>query len=208
MRYIFTLTTGRSGTAWLAKLLSQFPDTQVHHERLKPDDWGLNTPDISTLMEYNTKGNTERVRQFWLQKVNFLETNVKSGTYVETSHTLGKAGLIENLDLFPEHNIVLLERNPIKVMHSMMRRGDYKCLGNMWIWLLDPGYALNHSRPKGKTQKDLCQWYVSEMNLRIQDLLTKNRVNTVLHKTGIHETGPLLKKLGYTGAFYDPGPVN
>lgn len=208
MHYVFTLTTGRSGTAWMAEFLKNIPDSECHHERLGPRAWGRMTPDISTLMEYNTLGNTRSVRQFWKQKAEFLDANVKAGTYVETSHVLSKAGLIENIDLFPGHTIILLDRDPEKVARSMIRRGDYTCIGNIWIWLLDPGYAMNKSRPKGQTQEDLCHWYVSEMKLRRENFLENFKFNHVSFETGVSKPHQILTDMGYHGEFYAPPPIN
>lgn len=208
MHCVFTLTTGRSGTAWLAEFLKNLPSCESHHERLGPKAWGLVTPDISTLMAYNYLGNTEPVRQFWERKAEFLDANVKTNTYVETSHVLAKAGLIENIDLFPDHTIILLERDPQKVVRSMVKHGNYTSIGNTWLWLLDPGYAMNQSRPKGYTQEDLCQWYVSEMNLRKENFLKNHEFNYVHFKTGESDPGRLLRKLGYYGRYTDPGPMN
>ena len=39
--YVFTITTGRSGTNFLAELLaSNLNDAEVHHEQLNYQDWG------------------------------------------------------------------------------------------------------------------------------------------------------------------------
>jgi len=48
MKLIFTLTAGRTGTMYLAELLrANLPDTEVHHEILEYDSFGVDTPEIS-----------------------------------------------------------------------------------------------------------------------------------------------------------------
>src|SRR6266849_1968222 len=95
--FVFTMTTGRSGTAYLAGLLAaNLPDVESHHELLGWDQFGVNTPDLSHMTLFNSQGNIETVRSFWRQKLARIAA-APSRFYVETSHLLMKAGLVENL---------------------------------------------------------------------------------------------------------------
>src|ERR1700674_19694 len=95
--FIFTMTTGRSGTQYLAELLGHnLPDAECHHEFLQWDSFGVDTPDVSHMCLFNSKGNIEKVVAFWDQKLKRIAATPHR-FYVETSHMLMKAGLVENL---------------------------------------------------------------------------------------------------------------
>ena len=135
---IFTHTTGRTGTAWLAELFRLNTDAGewvIHHERLNWYDYGINTPDIRQMRGYNEHG-YESVKSFWTAKL--VKINKMSENYVETAHMLCKAGLIEACPMLGEHRIIRLWRPLEKVVTSMVKRGDYVGHGNHWFWYLDP----------------------------------------------------------------------
>ena len=68
-RFVFTLTPGRTGTAYLAQLLrANLPHAEVHHEILGYDAFGVDSPDLSHLMQFNSRGNTPHVQAFWRRK--------------------------------------------------------------------------------------------------------------------------------------------
>lgn len=148
-KFIFTLTTGRSGTAYLASLLNKFiPQADVFHEHIGYDKIGFLTPDISTLVAFNNRGFDSLVKDFWEQKWMFIEQN-DSDIYVETSHQLMKAGLVEycyellgdNKEL--EFHFIQLERDMTDTVISHLSRNDFTRPENMWLWYLDPDYSNN-----------------------------------------------------------------
>ena len=51
--YIFTLTGGRTGTAWLAEFLAANLHIPAIHEPLDIDDFGANMPDIRLMRSFN-----------------------------------------------------------------------------------------------------------------------------------------------------------
>ena len=106
MIFVFTLTAGRTGSLFLAQLFhDHFPGAACFHEHLSYESFGLDTPDLSTLLLFNSVGNVPRVREFWKNKVKRM-LNVNSSMYVETSHVLIKAGLVENItELCQDHDI-------------------------------------------------------------------------------------------------------
>ena len=60
----FTITAGRTGSAWLASFLSA--NLKAHAiEPLEIDDFGVKMPDIRTMRSFNNFGNNDFVRQFW-----------------------------------------------------------------------------------------------------------------------------------------------
>ena len=171
-QFVFTMTTGRSGTASLAEFLgANLPDAQCHHEFFGWDQFGLNTPELSHMTLFNSQGNIEKVQAFWRQK---LARIAESPTrfYVETSHVLMKAGLMENLALLTKvgHvHLVNLHRDAIGTIKSFRARADFLNKGNMWLWYLDPDYPRNlcNARELAKLGiNGVCLWYIAEVRLR------------------------------------------
>ena len=160
---IFTHTTGRTGSAWLAELFRLNTDWECHHEQLSWYDYGVHTPDIRQMRGYNECG-YRRVRGFWNNKITEMPEN-----YVETAHMLCKAGLLEARPMLGEHRIIRLWRPLEKVVTSMVKRGDYVSHGNHWLWYLDPLYRDNFVDSEPFEQYGavgLCAWYWHEMNAR------------------------------------------
>lgn len=171
---IFTITTGRSGTAFLAQLLrANLSDAEVNHEILRYDAFGVDTPDLSDMVQFNAFGNTNKVRAFWKRKLSRIATKPK-GVYAETSHLLAKAGLLENIAPLADGRtiyIVLLRRDVVKVLSSLQSRYDFLNKGNMWLWYLDPDYPrkiVDTAPFKKRGWSGICLWYVCEMLTRAE----------------------------------------
>ncbi len=174
-RALFTITTGRSGTAYLAELLRlNVPGAECHHEILSYAGFGVDSPDLSDLTQFNALGNTVKVQRFWAQK--FARIAAKEcSLYVETSHQLAKAGLLENLTRLTSEGvdvlIVDLRRDVTKTVCSLIRRYDFLNKGNMWLWYLDPDYPKKILDPAVLLPRGwlgLCLWYVCEMRTRAE----------------------------------------
>ena len=173
-KFIFTLTPGRSGTRYLANLLhDNLPDAEVHHERTGFDRFGVDTPEVSHFTLFNTKGNVSKVRQFWSQKLRRIADG-EYRIYVETSHLLMKAGLVENIDVVRqsgEVHFIILKRDIKQILWSFKRRFDFINTGHMWLWYLDPNYPrrivdsapFRSSGPNGTTL-----WYICEIYARAE----------------------------------------
>ena len=150
--YVFTLTAGRTGTAWLAAFLGDsLPDCDAHHEILGYDRFGVDTPDLSHLTLFNSKGVCDEVRAFWQRKLARVAA-CRRTWYVETSHVLMKAGLVEHLDLLAgagssRIHLVSLSRDIVATVASYSQRGDFSNVGNQWLWYLDPDYPQNILHP-------------------------------------------------------------
>ena len=173
-RAVFTITTGRSGTKFLAQLLSaNLPEAEVHHEQRAQSDWGVNCPDVSHLTAFNQAGNTAYVRAFWQQKLARI-ASANTTYFAEASHTLAKAGLVENLDLLADSgtvDLIYLKRNIADTAVSLSHRFDFCTKGNMWLWYLAPNYAnvMMDFRPLARFgQIGLAIWYVIEMRARAE----------------------------------------
>jgi hypothetical protein len=140
-RTVFTLTGGRTGTAWLADFLSRNMDLKAVHEPLGIHDFGETMPDIRTMRCFNTHGNDAFVRAFWDRKF----AAISGDNYAETNHTLGKCGLIENLaesPLVAEATVVILQRDMVKQCASHVIRTDFVNITIPWQWYLVPSYPL------------------------------------------------------------------
>ena len=140
-KYIFTLTAGRTGTAWLASFLEHCTGERCIHEPYGIDQLGVVMPDIKTLLTFNHRGNNEHVRDFWNKKFSTIDGRP---FYAETNHTLGKCGLIENLAehrISKNSRIIILRRNIVKQCVSYLVRHDFANNTIAWQWYLWPNYA-------------------------------------------------------------------
>ena len=184
---LFCFSTGRSGTLYLSKLLSDnLIDAEVHHERTGHERMGLDSPDASHFMAFNSLGNTEHIRSFWRQKLNALRVG-RGASYAETSHFPGKAGLIENLPYLAKEklaqeksagdtplqiHVVYLYRDELEVAWSLYNRFDYYNRGWSWLFYLDPLYPRNivNSQPylDYSGGGGVCLWYCREMAARAE----------------------------------------
>lgn len=173
-RFVFTITPGRTGTTYLAKLLEQaVPDAECHHERTGFDRMGAHSPDASTFMLFNSHGNVGEVRDFWRRKFALIRHG-RGSTYIETSHYLAKAGLIENLDLLGDDaqiELIDLRRDLFSVVWSTANRFDFANRGFTWLFALDPAYPRRIIDPAPLRKHGMvgdCLWYVAEMYTRAE----------------------------------------
>jgi hypothetical protein len=103
---IFTLSAGRTGTAWLSAFLAVNFNCYALHEPLSIEDFGNRMPDIKIMRSFNEAGNNAIVKDFWKRKLSMLSPNM----HTETNHTLGKCGLIENISLtqLAKKNLIII----------------------------------------------------------------------------------------------------
>lgn len=169
---IFTFTTGRSGTAWLAEFFRQNlgeHSPSIYHEILDPYAFGTVTPEVSILMRYNSIGPCDPVVEaFWRYKAQTVH-RAEGDIYVETSHVLCKAGLIDFIELFPQPRVIFLKRDRELVKASMQRRLDYINFGTIWLFYLDPRYERNLTTVKTVGQETMIDWYLDEMEARAEE---------------------------------------
>jgi hypothetical protein len=171
-QFVFTLSTGRSGTAYLAELLRQnLPDVECHHEFTSWGHFGVDTPDVSHMTLFNSQGNVETVQAFWRGKLARIAAT-PSACYVETSHLLMKAGLVENLRPLTADgtvHLIALERDPYATIVSFRNRFDFWDKANRWLWYLDPDYPCNlvpSHELFAHGINGLCLWYILEIRAR------------------------------------------
>jgi hypothetical protein len=170
--FVFTVTTGRSGTVFLTNLLKYNLDfANIYHERTGPYGFGVHTPEASHFMQFNHFGLTNSISEFWLLKFQYA-LNEFCNYYIETSHFLAKAGLIENLDILPNDisiKLIHLTRETEKIALSLFNRGEFQNFGWTWLFTLDPRYTntIVSSKPFYKFgPMGFSIWYVLEMRAR------------------------------------------
>jgi len=165
----FTITAGRTGTAWLADFLSKNLDIDCVHEPLDIEDFGVNMPDIKTMRAFNTYGNCDIVKAFWKRKLDNIPADK---VYGETNHTLAKCGLLENLaerDMAGRTTIMILRRNKVKQCVSYLVRNDFANVASEWQWYLAPSYRRKIIDPTPFFefgQAGIAIWYCFEMDAR------------------------------------------
>lgn len=131
------------------------------------------TPSVPVLLAYNHYGFNDEVHAFWSRKwADILRQ--PSQVWVETSHLLLKAGLIEALELLdPTHEIhlVALTRDRKSLVRSYLERGDFQRYGERQMWYLDPT-APRHLVPVppslATTSLGLSAWYTLEIEARTE----------------------------------------
>lgn len=171
-RYVFCMTPGRSGTHYLTELLKvNLPEAEVHHEILGFDKFGVDSPDISHMTLFNSVGNVDKVRGFWEQKLKRIAARPVE-CYVETSHLLMKAGLVENLDCLRgtgDVHFVCLHRDIVLTIFSYLRNSLFANKIMWWSQFLDPAYPRKMVNPQPMEKFGLvgvCLWYVYEVMAR------------------------------------------
>jgi hypothetical protein len=216
-RYIFTLTGGRTGTAWIAELLKQNLGIAAVHELLGIDDFGTRMPSIRVMRSFNDRGSDEFVRGFWNNKL--AEIAELSG-YAEANHTLGKCGLIENLAASPmasEAVVLVVRRAKLPQCLSHIMRGDFLNITVNWQWYLDPGYRNVIVNPQPFLrfgQMGQTMWYLHEMEARqlyyLRTYAQRVRMIEVDFSTMTTQAGAeaLLAELGHAGAVRLPPARN
>jgi hypothetical protein len=172
-RFVFAITTGRSGTAYLADLLgSNLEDAAVFHERTGWLNFGVVTPDLSDFTVFNSVGNVPKVQAFWKRK---LERNLAGPkrVHAEASHLLAKAGLLENIGLLTGQGVtvemIVLHRDVLATLWSFYNRFDFVNNGLAWAFYLDLAYPnvivdATPFRSHGVAGRAL--WYIYEMRVR------------------------------------------
>lgn len=171
-KFLFTITTGRTGTTYLSKLLGEnLPNAEVHHERIRYTTMGMDCPDASHMMQFNSIGKSEHVKKFWKIKSDRTIVN-RPKLYAETSHFNVRAGLIESIENFTSKGkvkLLHLHRNKLDVVWSFYNRFDFANIGFSWLFSLDPDYPNVIVQSEEYLKYGMAGraiWYVDEMSAR------------------------------------------
>lgn len=185
-KQIFTITAGRTGTAWLSQFIKANSSFDSVHEPLGIEDFGVKMPNIGTMRIFNEYGFTDKVKSFWVSKFKFIDN---TRLYAESNHTLSKCGLIEYLanftEISKEASIILLRRkNKVKQAVSYLSRGDFFHVTMQWQWYLSYRYKKLLLNPKPFLEHKMIGvvfWYIYEMEARQEyyKLLYGDRFNFI-----------------------------
>jgi len=196
-RLVYSISTGRCGTVFLTNLIREnLPERSavVRHERFGPLNFGVHTPDLSHMTGFNTFGNVDYIREFWRRKLNH-DVAEAAPTYVEMSHVLAKAGLLENLDLLGDAitiDIIVLTRRIEDIVWSYVNHFDFMNFGFMWPFTLDPRYPntiLRLQPLKNLSPARIAHWYVCEMWTRAAyyEQLLRDATNVRFHRVRLED---------------------
>ncbi|WP_205877391.1 hypothetical protein [Leisingera sp. NJS204] len=204
--FIFTLSAGRTGTAWLAQFLKDNLQINSVHEPLGVEDFGKAMPEIRHMRSFNTLGMDGMMWDFWQKKLASLQA-----PYAESNHTLGKCGLIEALadsSICNRTTVIILRRDLAKQCASYVGRNDFQNITISWQWYLDMSYANTIVTPSAFRQLGQigwALWYALEMEARYAYYLLKfgqqiNFVETTLEEATKPEgAARLLAALNHSG---------
>jgi hypothetical protein len=157
---IFTVTPGRSGSKYLAALLSTVPGVASHHEP---------SPDFASVMR-RAQQDPEIAFSFLRHKKLPAIAEYTDPVYVETSHLFCK-GFLEPLllmEIYPK--LIFLRRHPTDVAWSLVERGTIPTrTSSGCLYLLDPRdpNVLPLKGWESMTDYQLCFWYALEIERRL-----------------------------------------
>ena len=158
-RLIFTVTTCRSGTAYLSTIMGLAKNVYSVHEPL---------PEFADLMR-DVQKRPGMARRFLLEKKLPAILSCPADIYIETSHLACKGFLMPLLELGVIPDIIIHSRPAREVSLSMLRMGtvpgrNHKSL-RFYLTPDDPGVL---ELPDWRNLQDyqLCYWYCLEIERR------------------------------------------
>jgi hypothetical protein len=158
-RLIFTVTTGRSGTAYLWRILELLPGIAARHE---------SSPLFTDVLR-EVQSRPEVARDFWRERKLPAIRACGRSVYVETGHLFCKGFLEPLLELGFTPDLILLSRPHREVALSLLALGTIpgRTPGGL-RWYLgpdDPG-VLPLADWCALTDYQLCYWYCREIERR------------------------------------------
>jgi len=158
-RLVFTVATGRCGTAYLAELFKFLPGVHSDHEP---------PPEFADVMRH-VQEHPPLAIQFLMEKKLPAIAAINAPIYVETSHLFCKGFLEPCLDLGLKPSLVALSRPPRQVALSMFKMGTIPGRTDKGLRFYlspeDPG-VLPVTDWKTLTDYQLCYWYCLEIARR------------------------------------------
>jgi hypothetical protein len=159
-RLIFAVSTGRSGTAYLAQILGCVPDVSSHHEAKPKFSKALRPVQQDARLAY----------KFWIKEKLPIIAKDPAPIYAETSHLFCKGFAEPLLDLGVVPDLIMLTRPYRQVALSFCRFGTIPGRTAQGLKYLvgpaDPGVL---SMPDWQEMDDyqLCFWYCLEIERRM-----------------------------------------
>ena len=156
-RLIFTVTTGRSGTKYLAYLLSLIKDVHSEHEAL-PGFHEYFRPIVEGKYSY---------QKFWLEKKLPYISKLDSKIYSDVSHIACKGFLESLLDMDIKPSLIVLKRDKRDVAKSLWRLNTIPNRtesGMKYLLSPDDSDVLKIGGDISKlSDYQLCYWYTLEI---------------------------------------------
>ncbi|MGH7789225.1 MAG: hypothetical protein ACRERC_20315 [Candidatus Binatia bacterium] len=156
---VFTVTAGRSGTTFLARLFAALPDVASLHEP---------APHFQFFMR-QAQHDPAAARRFWLEYKLPQIAAEPTARYAELSHMFGKGFLEPLLALGIVPRVVMLRRHPRLVAASWQARGATPGRGKRGLKLHlrpDDPDVLPYPNWHAATDYQLCFWYALEIERR------------------------------------------
>lgn len=190
-RPIFTITTGRSGTRYLARLLRYVPNVGSYHE---PE------PKFSDVMR-KAQLDPRAAYEFWVLKKLPRIASEPAPVYIETCHLFCKGFVEPLLELGFIPDLIILSRSNRSVASSLYRLDIIPGRGEKGDkWLLSPEDPRVLPLPGWQALHDyqLCYWYCLEIEHRSQryaNMLGRMGARVVQVSLGQIRTTPGFNKL-------------
>lgn len=160
-RLIFTVTTGRSGTNYLADVLAALPGVACFHEP---------APAFSECMR-DVQEDSRVAYRFWIEHKLPAIASRRERIYIETDHAFCKGFLEPLLDLGVVPDLIILSRPMRAVASSMYQLNSIPCRTEAglryWLHPEDPG-VLPLPDWRGLDDYQLCYWYCLEIARRAE----------------------------------------
>lgn len=189
--FVFTVTTGHSGTMYLAKLLESCPNSYVVHEPgwTKPDGRQITDPPLELATAYQRAGATQALH-VWYDRVRVPTlTRVlanQADHYVETGQLLCKADLGYLLSKLPVDliRLVHLRRDAYSTAFSLRRNGAIPGTPTVepwwgWPWAESNLLRWRLSTRAGDRPLTACVWLWLEVEARALTLAELYPLRTV-----------------------------
>ena len=158
-RLIFTITTGRSGTAYLSTILGLARNVCSVHEP---------APEFANLMR-DVQGNPDLARRFLVDKKLPAILQSPADIYIETSHLACKGFLLPLIELGVVPDIIIHTRPAREVSLSLLKMGTIpgRSSKSLRFYLTpdDPG-VLGVPDWQNLHDYQLCYWYCLEIERR------------------------------------------
>ncbi|WP_339136385.1 MAG: hypothetical protein WGN25_00660 [Candidatus Electrothrix sp. GW3-4] len=158
-RLIFTVTTGRSGTAYLASIFGYARNVYSVHEP---------APEFVKILR-DVQGNPQLAKEFWLREKIPAILQAPTDTYIETSHLACKGFLEALLELKITPDLILHRRSARDVARSMFTMGTIPGRSDKGLaFYLSPDDSGVLFLPQWGKLHDyqLCYWYCLEIERR------------------------------------------
>ena len=158
-RLVFTVTTGRSGTAYLKEVFNYMKNVRSFHEP---------HPEFVTVLR-QVQTEPDKARQFLLEEKLPAIAQDPAAIYVETSHLACNEVLEPVLEMNIVPDLILHRRPPRAVSLSLLKMGTIpgrtdKAL-RFYLSPDDPGVIALHSW-QDMQDYQLCYWYCLEIERR------------------------------------------